>query len=264
MADTDSMPSPQTALIYFFVITLLYFIFKYKAGDNKQQKMIWGGIYVCLLVVGEYMINLSLTSAICGESQWGLAMTVTLIPWILIFGILNLLLMLFPGWLSPFSNTLGYLVAKLSGLAGTLDQILLPEVTKEYKKTNPGMAEALEHIYSDKSLLINEVNSSNFDAFWSRMTNAGLFKPSAGGPDGTLGKKLANLVRLKEIVAEFIWYMLTGGLVTSVGYNYIVTSGCTRSLADMQKRHAEYEEEQVKITEEREHAPEQKIYSTLE
>jgi hypothetical protein len=40
-------------------------------------------------------------------------MFVTLIPWLMLFGVLHLFLMIFPGWMAPFANTFGYLVAKL-------------------------------------------------------------------------------------------------------------------------------------------------------
>ena len=54
---------------------------------------------------------------------------------------------------------------------------------------------------------------------------------------------LYGLVVLKDTVAEYIWYLLAGLLITSVSYNYIVNSACTNSAADMQKRHDEYEQQ---------------------
>ena len=41
---------------------------------------------------------------------------------------------------------------------------------------------------------------------------------------------------------------LTGTLVTSVSYNYILNSGCTQSVAEMEKRHDEYVETRKKYS----------------
>ena len=115
--------NPTSSLIFFVVITLLYFILKYYAKTPTMTK-IWAGIYILFLIVGEYYINLMLTNDLCGSNQYGVALTVTLAPWLLIFGILNVILMVFPGWLSPFSNTFGYFITKLTGIGKFFNSIL--------------------------------------------------------------------------------------------------------------------------------------------
>ena len=236
MADSTP-PSPTTAMVWFFIITSIFFVIKYNVRDAVQSK-IYLGIYIALLVIGEYIINLSLTDTMCGSRQWNTALLVTLIPWVVIFGILNVVLMMFPGWLAPFSNTFGYAIARLSGVGKFMDDILKPNIKMTGKNVDIA-AEALEHIYSDKSLLINEITQSNFERFWTNMSS--LFKPEVVG-DIAKKNQLLDYIRLKDIVAEYIWYMLTGGLVTSVGYNYVVNTGCSQSVKDMKKRHKEYEE----------------------
>ena len=69
--------------------------------------------------------------------------------------------MLFPGWLIPFSNTFGYGIAKLGGLNNLLNKILKPQDATG----NPKLTKALADIYTDRSLLINEIGISNFDTF---------------------------------------------------------------------------------------------------
>ena len=49
---------------------------------------------------------------------------------------------------------------------------------------------------------------------------------------------------MKTEVASFVWYSLTGMLVTSVSYNSIVNSGCSQSVEEMEKRHNEYLEKE--------------------
>ena len=74
-----------------------------------------------------------------------------------------------------------------------------------------------------------------------------LIKPTAF-TDDNLKQQLLGFVRLKDIVAEYIWYMLTGGLVTSVGYNYVVNASCTQNLQDMKRRDKAYEEKKKLAT----------------
>jgi hypothetical protein len=218
------------ALLYFIILTIIYFILKL-TSTTKKMIMIWMGVFFLALLIGEFFINVSVSSKLCGNAQYGMAAIITIIPWIIIFGFLNFLLISLPGWLSPFSNTFGYLVTKLMGIDDLLNSILSSKFEKEGASDNMKVAaEALEHIYADKSLLINEITQANFDTFWSRMSGAGLFKKGAD----EFKDRLRYLVRVKDIVAEFIWYGLTGGLVTSVSYNYMVNSECARTVDELE------------------------------
>jgi hypothetical protein len=55
-----------------------------------------------------------------------------------------------------------------------------------------------------------------------------------------LRSALLNHITTKESIAEYIWYLLTGGLVTSASYNYIVNAGCTYSIPELQQRDQNY------------------------
>jgi HSP90 family molecular chaperone len=182
---------------------------------------------------------------------------ITTIPWTFIFVVLTYLLTLFPGWLSPFSNTIGYGVVLLGGIGSLMNNILQPN--PKLVPNNPQtkiIQESLAHIYADKSLLINEITLENFDYFWQMMS--GIFK--AGVKDNLqLKNQLYNMVRLKTLVAEYVWYILTGVLVTSVSYNYLVNSGCSKSADEMKKRHDEYEEQMKNISND-----DKRVYSTTE
>lgn len=104
-----------------------------------------------------------------------MAILVTLIPWGIIFGTLLLLLFIFPGWLQPFSNTFGYAMTIIAGINSTLADILIANPKNDKNSQDGPMREALAHIYSDKSLLVNEITKENFDFFWKNMS--GTFKP---------------------------------------------------------------------------------------
>jgi len=253
-------PNPTMSLLWFFIITTIYFIIKYKTyvpNDKSSTGKIYGGIYLLLLVIGEYTINLSLTKAMCGSNQWATAVFITLFPWLFIMGLLYVMLTMFPGWLAPFSNTFGYGVAKLSGLSSFLDKIMKEKLDLG-NGASPEASQVLEHIYSDKSLLINEITDSNLDRFWSNMEV--IFKPTEYTEQNKID--LAVFVRLKDAVSEFIWYMLTGALVTSVSYNYVVNKGCTQSMKELKKRRAEYQKDLAAKQAAGSTTP--KIYSTTE
>lgn len=258
---SSSPPNPSSAMLYFFILTSIYFTVKYNTEPSKNK--VYFGIYALLLIIGQFFINMSLTSSLCGTAQTGSAIFITVIPWVFIFGVLNLVLMVFPGWLVPFSNTFGYGVTKLLGINSLLNTIFKPKISKtDIKDTNIElMAEALEHIYTDRSLLVNEISQDNFDNFWSNMSP--LFKSNVKG-DSTLKNKLLGFIRLKDIVAEYIWFMLTGTLVTSVGYNYIVNSGCSQDVKEMQKRHKDYEIQEKAKLQKQLNADPPRVYSSNE
>ena len=122
----------------------------------------------------------------------------TLFPWIFIFGSLFVLLMIFPGWKSPFSNTFGYLLAKISGIQSLFNKMLVPESSNK----------TIAQVYEDNSLIINEVTPSNFNDFWLNFSKNGFFNKEAN----KFKNQLYNLVNLKDIVSETIWYLLTGNV----------------------------------------------------
>ena len=258
---TNSPPNPSSAMFLFFVLTSIYFMVKY--NGNPKQGNIYFGIYMCLLIIGEFFINISLTKAMCGTNQMGSAMFITIIPWFLIFGMLNLVLMVFPGWLSPFSNTIGYGITKLFGINNLLNDIFKAKINPEELKGEnmSAMAEALEHIYNDRSLLVNEITQENFDNFWINMSPS--FKPNVKN-NVEIKKRLFDFIRLKDIVSEYIWYMLTGTLVTSVGYNYLANKGCSHSVKEIKKRHKEYEEQEKLNAEAIANGAPPRVYSTNE
>ena len=236
--------SPASSIGLFVLITSLYFIFKYSSSPANEN--MYFGIYALILIVGEFFINMSLTSSICGNKQLAVSLYITLVPWILIFGVLKVMLTVFPGWLSPFSNTFGYGITRIFGISDLMVSIFKPKLSKaDLKKENiSAMAEALEHIYSDKSLLINEITPENFNVFWEDMSP--LFNDGVKN-NADIKSQLLSFIRLKDIVAEYIWYLLSGILVTSVGYNYLVNNGCSQNAKEMKKKHKDYIEKEKQI-----------------
>ena len=237
-------PSASLSLLWFFILTTVYCFVKMNT-TNPTDRKIYTGVYLLLLIIGQFFLNLNLTETMCGVRQWQTALSVTCIPWFLIFGVLNLFLYLFPDWLTPFSNTFGYFFAKIMGVSDFLDTILRDKFSENAKLdgNTKVMAEALDHIYSDKSLLINEIKDADkdVDSFFQKM--GGLFKPGVQNNINNVDK-LKYFVNVKHAVAEYVWYMLAGALVTSITYNYVVNLSCSQSIEDMEARRKKYQNEQ--------------------
>ena len=278
------MASSFLALLLFTFLTIFYFIAKYFMSNSPQLKVIIG-IYVLLVIVTQYLISLSAIKEKCGNNDYVAAFTVTAFPWVFIFGVLYIVMTMFPSWKAPFSNTFGYLVVRFAGVRTLLiDNILKKDaykqggggsrryknVSRRVKQTggeNDGeesnissakeMAKALQHIYSDPSLLINELTPDNYDTFWTRMKP--LFKSNANDYKDDLFK----MVMLKDITSELIWYLLTGMLVTSMVANSIANRLCKYSIREMKKNQQDSENSIAKADKAKQNET-PKVYETKE
>lgn len=220
-------------LIIFILITIVYFIAKYANVATNNVLMI---AYYLAVILSQFMANWNVSQSLCGSVQWNIVIAITLIPWVIIFSLLIGLLSVFEGWLTPFANTIGYGVIKMMGVSDLLNQILESKMpTTDNTSTDVKLiAESLEHLYSDNSLFINELHLNNFDTIWDIMKNGGLFKKDV---TDEMRESLHNMVRLRFMISEFIWYLLTGALITLISYNYLANSGCQQSASDMEALH---------------------------
>lgn len=165
-------------------------------------------------------------------SNVGTAAIATIIPWILIFGLLNLLLTMFPGWLAAFSNTIGYAVASIIGVSSLFTEKLLNVGTPP----NKDALKVIQNILSDPSTIINTLNDENIVNFWNKSVEVQLFKNGLkpikdvnANDNSELFSELKKYIMLKNLVSYFIWYLLTGILITSISYNYMLTVPCVQT-----------------------------------
>ena len=192
---------------------------------------------------------------ICGFDQTKTALWATVLPWFLVLGALKAALVVFPGWLSPFSNTFGYIfVSVATDLKDVFNNILTPQFDLAPKPAGDGkqtgggggdgggdgssstdipkddvankrdIGRALEQIYTDQSILLNELNLDNLDRFWDSFKESRLLRASAKVEDLD---KIRKFLMMKNIVGEFVWLVLSGLLVVSISYNYILNIGCS-------------------------------------
>jgi len=250
--------SSSVAIFYFFAVFLAYSYYKYtKNGEISPGINI---LIFLILVIGEGFINLGISTGICqGAAQPYSALVATILPWFLVLGLLKMLLVMMPGWLIPFENTFGYLfVSIVTDLKEVFNDILAPQYNLDPSKkvqgggagpgaggAGPGgegellekmqkrdIGRALEQIYSDQSILLNELNLENLDAFWKGFSESHLIKP---GKEESKDK-IKKFILLKSIVGEFVWLILTGFLVVSISYNYLLNIGCTYTKEQQQAR----------------------------
>jgi hypothetical protein len=94
------------------------------------------------------------------------------------------------------------------------------------------------------------------------MTKGGLLKSGIGDSHYL---ELSNYVKMKDEIAEFIWYALAGTLTTSISYNSILNSGCTKSVEEMEKRHQAYMAQEQKLAaQQKESESKQTVYKSYE
>ena len=229
---SSAPPDPSTSIFAFFIITLIFTIIKYSIPDSMLTLI--NIIYIGTLLAVQITINSSLAKTICNNPQsTSSGVVATIFPMLFIFGLLQLLLTIFPGWMEPFSNTFGYAVAKIGGAESVVRNVLKGDATGEISK-------AVNNIYNDPSIFLNQFNYNDpqdFDTKWNKSKE--LFNTDAG-INSAKYFSFRNMVKLKDLVAQFVWYMLAGILVTSRSYNYIINQPCTLTPAVAEKIASDY------------------------
>jgi hypothetical protein len=257
--------TPNFAIGYYILILIGYLVYKTvnipMTGGTKQEVIspLIAGIFAMLIVVGEMMISVGMTKTVCGFEQWDVAAMFTIIPWVLIVGAVKLALIARPGWLVPFSNTIGYFLSSAAfGLVEAFRQILKPKVIlskdgeEEADKSanSRNVAKALQEIYEDESLLINQMTPDNIMGTIKKFSTVGLMytadeyastpenkdNPNAAGIYQKYIDALKKAVWFKLFVSEFVWLLISGILAISVTYNYIMNFGCKMTAEQIAKK----------------------------
>jgi len=117
------MASSYLNIITFLLTTLFYYMalkptYTYQMSIDPNQNnqylsnsYLYLAIYLLLVIVIQFMVNASIISSNCGGSiteNLGASGILTFIPWILIFGVLTIVLTIYPGFKSAFSDVIGY------------------------------------------------------------------------------------------------------------------------------------------------------------
>ena len=228
-ASAAQVVDPATSIFVYIGLTAVYFTMKYMMPERSTALFV---IYFILILVSQFILNIYLAKQMCNSpSNVGTAAIATIIPWVLIFGLLNLLLTMFPGWLAAFSNTIGYAVASIVGISSLFTEKLLNVGTPP----NKDALKVIQNILSDPSTIINTLNNENVLNFWNKSVDVKLFKDgfepidNVNANNSPLFYELKKYIMLKNLVSYFIWYLLTGILITSISYNYMLTVPCVQT-----------------------------------
>ena len=263
------------SLIFFIIVTIIYFVFpsigkpQLKLVDlteegvspdfyNRNIKSL--AFYFGLVVVSQLCLNVGYLMSKCGGSldkNIGAAALFTFIPWILIFGVMLAVLIIFPNFKSAFSNVIGYYVVAGGAndifgsiLLGTDLNEMIDETKDETEKNKlTKAAEAIIKICGNKSILINQMNTDNFLQIWETLKP--LMIP--GSYDNIdIKQKLLDLVILKDNIGEAFWYVYTSILISSIVYYNLATRGCIKSVEQIKSDHDDYIQKQEELNKQNE------------
>lgn len=248
--DDSSNYTPFNSLAYFVILSLFYTIIMV-ANINSQNSIvnisvaennkIYLLIYIFLLFGGYNFINTKVFQSYCknfvdSKTTFNI-FSLTLIPWIVIFGSVYFLLELFPGWIDPFANTIGYFLISFIGLNDILNEIL-----SKNSKT-PSIIEALKNINSNQSLFVNEIDSdyNEFKKFIKLSVKEGIFKNTSNPGNKDIDDnaienneqfiKLYALIKSKFFIGKIIWFILAGMIISSISYNFVINLSCNKNIS---------------------------------
>lgn len=254
-SELKKLPSATTSVVFFLTMTVVYgFIMiytTYSSGTLTQvttnsKNQIYTLIYIIFLISGTYFINVNISKSICNENtiRWGKVFTITMAPWIIIFGILYFLLELFPGWIKPFSNTVGYIIVNALGATTVLQKVL----KSSDEHSNSTLKKALENIEKNYSRFINEIDveEDKYKKFIKQLSQesfTNILGDHTDNPEGLFRNdnvvQLFALINVKDIIGRLFWYMLAGTLIASISYNFIINMSCEKTLEQASKDYSD-------------------------
>jgi hypothetical protein len=257
-------------IVTFLLTTLLYYLvikpvitYDILVDPEKHKKFISSsytnlGIYVLLIIVSQYLVNVSMITTTCGGSvteNLGAAAFLTFIPWSLIFGVLIIILTMYPGFKTAFSDVIGYFYVS-SSANKVLTELLVDKdlqetmnkdttSTPEQKKSLQDAADTIIKICGNTSILINQIVPSNFVEYWNILKPLMKTEFQKDTPEThEKQKQLFELVVTRDNVGEAMWFIYTGLLVSSLVQLKIATRGCVSSPATMEKNYQQFLDQQ--------------------
>jgi hypothetical protein len=224
-------------------------------------------IYFFAVIIIQMIVNVNFINEKCGGSSSeniGYAGMVTILPWTLIFGILIVVLTIYPGFKSAFSDVIGYYWVSNSANSIITELLIDRNVQQELSESIPQSskneidraADAIIKICGNTGVLINQMTPQNFQNFWEILTplkKKQYRKGTSEYNESETTKKineLFDLVVTKDNIGESMWYIYTGLLVTAVVQLKISSKGCVSNLSTMEKNYQKFRDGQ-KATQEK-------------
>jgi hypothetical protein len=266
------MANSYLNIVTFLLTTLFYYLaikpsYTYeisvdptKQKEYKSSSYMYLAIYLLLVMVIQFMVNSSIISSTCGGSiteNMGAAGVLTFLPWTLIFGVLIVILTIFPGFKSAFSDVIGYYWVSSSANKVITELLVDPKIQKkmneditstpEQKEAMMTAADTIIKICGNTSVIINQIVPSNFQSYWNILTP--LLKPKyqTESPETEkIRNELFEIVVSRDNVGESMWYMYTGLLLTSLVQLKITTRGCVSNPKTMEANYQKFKDAEQK------------------
>lgn len=237
--------------------TLTFSLFQSPEQYSKYMSSyyVYLAIYLLLVILIQFAVNASSMTSTCGGNlgdNMGPACVLTFLPWILIFGVLILVLTIYPGFKSAFSDVVGYYYVQ-SSANELLTELLMNQDLEKKMSTDPTMttekrqsletsADMILKICGNASLLINQIVPSNFVQYWSILKPLMKDKYQNETSPETMKMKsdLFQMVVTRDTVGEAMWYIYTGLLLTSIVQLKISTYGCSSNPKTMQSNYQQF------------------------
>lgn len=225
------------------------------AKFSKQKYIMMIVLFVILFLI-HMIVNLLGFQNKCGGSigeNIGKVFVSTFVPWLLFFGGLMLVLIIFPGFKGAFSNVIGYyavyrasntILVKLLGNA-QVDRTI--ENTQETDKEDAHLLEkasdAVLKLVGNTSIMINQITPENFENMWKMMIP--VMKPEMRGTaNAPLKCELLEQVLLRDNIGECCWYIYTMLLLIVVVKTMLMKQECVTSLSQVKEHASEYDAQQ--------------------
>jgi len=242
-------------IVTFILTTVFYFLFlkpslsydilvditKYE--EYSKNNYLYLGIYLVLVIGIQMLVNASIISGKCQGNGGSILKNIgsvgmlTTIPGILIFGVIIIVLIMYPGFKRAFSDVIGFFYIS-SSATKIINEILINKeveendssasISQEERKT---ITNVISKIFGNASLLLNQIYPENFLKYWEILTP--LMKPQY--KDNSLQEtqiiknQLFELIVTKDSIGELLWYIYTGIFFTIIIQLKLTTIECNKN-----------------------------------
>ena len=222
----------------------------------QKQKYVMMIVLFMILFLIHMGVNLMGFQNKCGRSisnNMGKVFISTFVPWLLIFGGLMLVLIIFPGFKGAFSNVIGYYVVyrasntilvKLLGNAQvdrTLEDVQGSEKDKAHLLEKA--SDAVLKLVGNTSIMINQLTPENFEDMWKMMIP--VMKPEMrGSANAPFKVELLEQVVLRDNIGECCWYLYTMLLLIVIVKTMLMKQECVTTLSDLKEKEGEFNKNQ--------------------
>jgi hypothetical protein len=246
-----------TTAFYYLLLkpTLTYDIMNNTEEYNYYTKSYYKslGAYLALVLIVQFIMNITIVTAKCGGSVKTnilAAAAYTFFPWTLIFGVMMVVLVMYPGFKSAFSDVIGYFYVSSSANKVLTELLIDKNIQQEMDESGASLkekedlqnaADAIIKICGNTSILINQIVPSNFVNYWS-LLNPLMKQRFQIDSDETTSKRnqLFDLVVMRDTIGEMMWYLYTGILLTSIVQMKISTTPCYLSPKQMEQNYKDF------------------------